>query len=145
MSEEAFLNYCVEKGYPHFKTGSSEVCDPPVLDTDVDWVVLVDNVKSKYGPAADLAVDLGMVFDNVDYADADGTSLKRGKLNVIVVHTWAKFARWRLATAAAKQLNLREKAERIAVFAALRDGNWESPELGQIIARITNWPPERLV
>ena len=109
-------------GLPFFRTGSREICDPAPTDTDVDFVVLDLNRTS------DFERD-GYPRTTKDQRSRYGgppefNTYRRGEVNLIVVHSWGSFDAWRAATAAAKQMNLLDKVERIALFQGVLYGNW---------------------
>lgn len=108
-------------GKPFFRTGSREICNPQPMDTDCDFVVL------------DLRDDAnfernGFTMTTQDrrseYGETDFETYRRGEVNLIVVHDWAAFKKWRVATAACKQMNVKEKQKRIAIFQGVLYGNW---------------------
>ena len=51
-------------------------------------------------------------------------SYRRGEVNLIVVSEWPSFKAWKAATAAAKQMNVKEKEKRIKLFQGVLYGNW---------------------
>ena len=108
-------------GLPFFRTGSREICNPPPMNTDVDFVVLdlADNGHFKENGFA-----LGTVEDHEKYGAVDFMAYRRGEVNLVVVDTWSSFKAWKAATAAAKQMNLLEKKKRIALFQGVLYGNW---------------------
>lgn len=100
-------------------TGSNYICDPPVTDTDVDWVVLVTD-RGKVITELD---HLGWDY-TYDYVGGHGdfTSVRRGEINLILVDDKKEFDLWVKATEEAKRLNLRNKQERIDLFSRV----WKS-------------------
>jgi hypothetical protein len=106
-------------GFPFFRTGSREICNPAPSNTDVDFVVLDlkgsgSFEKNGYTMTTDEEYEGGSSFE----------TYRRGEVNLIVVHDWATFKKWRAATAAAKQMNLTDKQKRIALFQGILYGNW---------------------
>jgi len=102
-------------------TGSRVICDPPVMDTDDDWLVFVP---------------CGLQEEALDYLDArgaahiakqdqypDGVCYRYGEVNLVLLWDFACFYRWVATTYWAARLNLRDKAERTSMFAALVDGS----------------------
>jgi hypothetical protein len=108
-------------GLPFFRTGSREICSPPPMNTDVDFVVLD---ASGAGMFHKNGFQLGTVEDHEKYGAADFMAYRRGEVNLIVVDTWAQFKAWKAATAAAKQMNIKEKQKRIELFQGVLYGNW---------------------
>lgn len=108
-------------GMPYFRTGSREICSPAPMDTDVDFLVL--DLKSSGGFEKN-----GFILTTEDrtneYGETDFETYRRGEVNLIVVHEWEQFRAWKAATAAAKQMNLKDKQKRIALFQGVLYGNW---------------------
>ncbi len=95
-------------------TGSNYICDPPVLNTDIDWVVLV-----RSNPVPELE-ELGweLCGEDMGYDDgqADFDAIRRQNINLILVYEGEEFNRWVDATESAKKLNLTNKQDRIDHF-----------------------------
>lgn len=98
-------------------TGSSVVCDPPVLDTDVDIVILVPKGTSElellsvgYTPCSTYELD-PTLSDNEGFR-----AYRKGKINLIVVTDPYQFDSWKLATEWATKLNLLNKDARVQFF-----------------------------
>lgn len=98
-------------------TGSSYVCDPPVLNTDRDFVI--------YSKKADDLV--AFLYENeFTTTSTEGyhsenncnifISLRKDNLNLIVVEDYDFYLKWVEATELAKKLNLKEKQQRIDLF-----------------------------
>lgn len=98
-----------------YHTGSSIICNPPVLDTDIDYVIYT---KSK--GLIPWLISKGFISaSSEDYSmNEDGlfTSLRKDKLNLIIVQEYRFYLRWVRATELAKKLNLKEKQQRIDLF-----------------------------
>lgn len=98
-----------------FFTGSRVICNPPVMTTDLDIVVQVHADKF-----IDELVYLGYMHCGSDkYPQGDFVALRKGGINLIVVFTDRKYDLWYAATVAATILNLTNKNDRIALFAAI--------------------------
>jgi len=106
---------------PFFRTGSREICKPAPTNTDADFLVLDINHEGKFEKN-------GYVLTTEDrreqYGETDFETYRQGEVNLIVVHSWESFKAWRAATAAAKQMNLLDKAKRIALFQGVLYGSW---------------------
>ena len=91
-------------------TGSSFICDPPVLNTDIDIVVLAN---------PHTLIDL--INDEWEMGEPYGgsQSFRKHLYNVILITSRDKF--WKLvgATYAAKALNLQHKQYRIDLFESM--------------------------
>lgn len=107
-----------------FPTGSRVICNPPVLDTDEDFVLLVDsytNVQTKLEA-------LGYVkSNNAHYRDVDEPMIDtyrrpHDNVNLIVTDKMNDYTKWRVAHCLAKEFNLRDKVHRTMLFRAIRSG-----------------------
>lgn len=108
-------------------TGSRYICNPPVLNTDEDYAVLVANL-SVY---AQLLLDQGWeVISNDDgYLPPNGGhrffAARKGELNLIVFDQRNGYDLMVTATHLAKRFNLVDKQDRIDLFDAIRGGRVE--------------------
>lgn len=102
-------------------TGSSFICDPPVLNTDIDVVVWGTRLS-----------DQELLRDGWDYGGnygrGRGVSFKKGVHNIILVDSQVLFYKWVGATYVAKLLNLRDKQDRVDMFEALINNNMLRPK-----------------
>lgn len=121
-------------------TGSSFICDPPVLDTDEDFVLYTATPKV----FREELEALGYVYSNKDiekykagktdpfalYNSFDAYRHPNNKDNLIVVKSADDFLKWKVATLLAKELNLTNKDHRIMLFRVVRSGGkcFELPE-----------------
>lgn len=109
--------------------GSRVTCNPPPSDTDIDYLVLIDNVgASRLFPglfAANFDMDGSSVCDPADHLDNEGTfqSFSKGELNLIITEDPIFYRKFLAATAVAKRLNLLLKEDRIALFQAVLYAN----------------------
>lgn len=94
-------------------TGSRVICNPPPLDTDKDFVVLIHGPVSEF--IDDLTGNHGWESDT-KYPGSDFTSLRRGKVNYIVTESEDFYKKFVLATKIAKSLNLTDKKDRVTLF-----------------------------
>lgn len=107
-------------GMPFFRTGSREICAPPPMDTDVDFVVLDIGGTGKFENNG-----FRMTTEEQEkYGATDFHTYRRGEVNLIVLKMWEQFRAWKAATAAAKQMNLKDKQKRISLFQGVLYGNW---------------------
>lgn len=105
------------------RTGSREICDPPPLDTDEDFVCLVGSIRA----AVYNLRSLGFVSPPLEYdpefsEQIPFETLRRGEENLILYESVEGFNAWVAATKVAKSLNLTKKSDRIALFRAVRSG-----------------------
>lgn len=100
-------------------TGSRVICDPPVMDTDEDWLVYMPEQCMDMATAALEAC--GATFNPEQTHYPDGVVMWIGNINVILIHDYAIFYRWVIATYWAKQLNLLAKEDRVRYFQSTVD------------------------
>ncbi len=109
--------------------GSRVTCDPAPLDTDRDWLVLV---QPEHWKAFALAmVEAGWAQGGSDIPDDSNetepddrfNSYTLGVENVIATCSEVFHRRFLAATSVAKLLNLQEKHERVAMFQAVLYAN----------------------
>lgn len=122
-----------------YRSGSSVICDPPVTTTDVDLLILVsdleetgiafikwENCLEEFVSGSDKIDKSGYIAEILD--GARFSAFRMGKLNVIITDDQALHIRSVAATLLAKELNLQDKQERIALFRAVKFGeNYEGP------------------
>lgn len=111
----------------HFPTGSRVICNPPVMDTDEDHVLLVTNL----GLAKEQLVRQGYTMTTDEgYQKApklmnfmsDFRTFRKGEENLIVVNHSDAYLKWKLATQLATRFNLQNKQDRIDLFKAIKFG-----------------------
>lgn len=104
----------IVKSHP---TGSSYTCDPPVLDTDIDTIILATDPLY----VNVLLNDGWTKCSSTEYPDqgATFTAFRRGKENYIVTCDKRFYKKYVLATKIAKEMNLLDKADRIKLFNAV--------------------------
>ena len=129
----AFQDAFYVMGY--FRTGSSYICNPPVLDTDEDWVLYTSQHRALHKELE----DRGYILSSKDAQgylatsdDLDGLFKpynrfwayrhKETNENLIVVDQYLHFLQWKVATELAKRLNVTNKEDRVALFRAIRSG-----------------------
>lgn len=100
-----------------FPTGSAYICDPPVTDTDEDYVVLVE----EFTQAARLLEVQGWEIGGSIFEGHQNYffSFKKGKVNLIIVDSQDVYDKFVNATKLAKSLNLTKKEDRITLFQAI--------------------------
>ena len=103
-------------------TGSRFICDPPVMDTDEDYVVLTKDFDrlSRYLIANDWD------YDGANYREegAPFGSFRKDHYNLIVTDDEEFYDKYVVATQLAKKLNLLSKVDRVQLFAAVVDGEF---------------------
>lgn len=114
------------------RTGSRYICDPPVENTDEDFVIFTANKKQLQIQLQGLGYVLSIKdiekykADETDpfamYNIFDAYRHPSNAHNLIVVNRADDFLRWKVATMVAKELNLRDKQHRVMLFRAIRSG-----------------------
>ena len=100
-----------------YHTGSSAICNPPVLDTDIDFIVCAKDEDKLHS----FLVKNGFVQsiqDEEEY-DLEGegfSSYRKENINLIVTVNYEWYLKWTNATILAKKLNLQKKEDRITLF-----------------------------
>lgn len=101
-------------------TGSREICNPPPMDTDEDWIVLVRDRNQMKELEDVLKLDEWQLCGK-DYKQPDITfkAYRKGELNLIFTQNITIYERYKLATRVCKFLNILDKKQRCAVFGML--------------------------
>lgn len=101
----------VRKSWP---TGSRYICDPPVLNTDKDTVILVNGFLDW----ETALLNEGWERDGKDYGElrSDFTSYRKGDENYVVTEDEDFFRKFVVATEGAKEANLLDKEKRVLFF-----------------------------
>lgn len=100
-------------------TGSRVMCNPPVLATDLDVVLLVERSGDVIRTIEDLGYTL--TADTTYGATLDEfVTFRKGDVNLIVTCDVEGFRRWGLATRWCTEMNLQSKADRAAFFTLVR-------------------------
>jgi len=113
-----------EKYYEKYiRTGSSVICNPPVLDTDIDFVIKskdVDIIKNYLSCELKFNVLTGEEseanYEGLNIGSEYFYSLKKDNINIMLVQDESFFIKWLNATLLAKKLNLLKKEDRITLF-----------------------------
>lgn len=113
-------------------TGSRYITSPATLDTDDDWLVLVEDLIDA---ASDLEqAGLTSSLGSVDPVQIEGPwkfiSYRDGEKNYVLTADRTMYLRSVAATLLAKQLNLTDKDERISLFRTVKFGESEERPLG---------------
>lgn len=116
-----------------YPTGSRYICNPPILDTDDNYLVLVEDARGVYSKLINdgwedclkLAVD-GSGKDAIDsYIDEQSYGVvwyafRKGAINIMVSENWDWYVSSCAATELCKALNIKEKEQRIRIFRNLK-------------------------
>lgn len=119
-------------------TGSRVICDPPVLDTDLDVVLLVRSEAPRFADAVREDLEAaGYARTSADSSEL-GTgfiTFRKGDVNLIVTASPELYRRWCVATSCAIALNLRSKSQRIALFQVCLYG----PDVADPVFDLPTW------
>lgn len=112
-----------------YQTGSTVICNPPVIDTDEDYIILTKDLKKLHE---------FLRFHLFDFTSEDKEEYelygegfncyRKGKLNLIVTEDEEFYIKFVRATRLAKKLNLLKKEDRITLFQDILYCADESPE-----------------
>ena len=94
-------------------TGSSYICNPPVTNTDIDFVIY----SQDWDKLHDWCEKNAFKTNFEAYEHEAFRSYKRGVINLIITDDPIFYKRFVKATEIAKQLNLLNKQQRIDLFA----------------------------
>lgn len=101
----------------YFPTGSRIICDPPVLDTDIDYVILVEN-KNKFEKEI---FQIGFrdsshnTLCNYLNIKSEFNSYKRDQINLIITESESFYNKFFTFTNEARLRNLTKKSDRVAL------------------------------
>ena len=106
-----------------YATGSAVICNPPVTNTDKDFIICAINP----GNLIEFLDHNGFkISHNEGYdfnPDSGITCLRRLNINLVVTGDYEFYLKFVNATILAKKLNLLEKSQRIALFQYVLYGN----------------------
>ena len=100
-----------------YQTGSSVICNPPVTDTDIDYVIYT-NEEYKLDTFLKCEGFKKSSADEEEYdLEEEGfTCYRKSNINLIVTINYNWYLKWVEATKLAKKLNLLQKEQRITLF-----------------------------
>ena len=111
------------------QTGSRYTVMPAVLDTDEDWLVLVEDLKATAKEMDDDFVlnpwspCLPQEYNSEAETSWRFRAWRRGEVNLIVTDDRTMYLRSVAATLLAAKLNLKTKEERVELFRAIKFGD----------------------
>lgn len=108
------------------KTGSRVICTPIPEGADEDILILVEGDLDNLEVGKTM-IGLGFAYEGNRHYASNGEvkpfqSWRRGKFNWVLTNDPKYFELFKVATTLAKRLNLLDKQDRIAVFAAILYG-----------------------
>lgn len=100
-----------------YQTGSSVICNPPVTDTDIDYVIYTnEEVKLDTFLKCEGFTKSCADEEEYDLEEEGFTCYRRENINLIIVNERRWYRKWVLATKVARKLNLKVKADRVMLF-----------------------------
>jgi len=99
-----------------FYTGSSIICDPPVLDTDLDIMFLTEDSKTFEMELKEAGWQSCGLEEYEETEDSCWKAYRKGKLNYLFTDNKEYYDQFQAATLDAKEKNLLKKEDRIALF-----------------------------
>lgn len=103
-----------------YQTGSTVICNPPVTNTDEDYIIYTKNLEGLHEFLRFNLFD--MTKEDKDEYDLNMEGFncyRKGHLNLIVTNDKAFYKSFVLATEVAARLNLVNKEDRIMLFKAI--------------------------
>jgi hypothetical protein len=126
--------------------GSRVTCNPPPMDTDEDYLVLVKNrseaIKGLISLGFDYSADPETLAEYEEMnktAQWQFTSMFFGSVNYIVTESEFFFERFLTATHVCRALNLLDKKDRVMVFEAIRGGSFFKEMCPDWEPSVKNW------
>lgn len=110
-------------GYAH--VGSTYICDPPPVDTDIDNLILLSKkMQAQYKKINELLIKSGWEIDG-NYWDLGSNfwSFKKDNLNIIITYEEDFFDTFVRAAKVCKALNITDKELRIMVHDIIINGD----------------------
>jgi hypothetical protein len=111
-------------------TGSNYICNPPVMDTDIDTVFLVH--QQFYAPGAEVPIKYSDILslngwtpcvgEGSEVLGGDFTAWRKGNKNYICTTDPVYYNKYVKATKICKMLNLLNKEDRIFMFKLVMGG-----------------------
>jgi len=104
--------------------GSRITCNPPVMNTDADYLVRTGNLIRFVETALRSGWEIGGSFqDDDNQPGLHFVSLTKDDANLIVTKSGEFYRRFHAATVIATELNILDKPKRVRVFQAILYGN----------------------
>ena len=110
-------------------TGSNYICNPPVTNTDIDFLLLIgedidESELLDFLEDNDFEQGGSRPVDDWSLTDFNFVSYKRGNLNFIITADKVFYDKFVYATKIAKLLNLVDKDQRVKLFQAVLYDNF---------------------
>ena len=106
-----------------YATGSRVICNPPVVDTDKDFVIYTSTPSELINYLVDNGFEIS-INESYKFDPNTGiTCLRKLDVNLVVTSDYNFYLKFIDATKLAKKLNLLEKSKRIELFQYVLYGN----------------------
>lgn len=117
MSLINYINIPNELWRGIYQTGSSVICHPPVLTTDIDFIIFTktETELHKFLIKNDFKQSCSEE-EEYDLETEGFTCYRKDNINLIVTISYNWYLGWVKATKLAKKLNLLKKEDRITLF-----------------------------
>lgn len=100
-----------------YQTGSSVICNPPVTDTDVDFIISTAEETKLHKFLLSQGFKQSWEDEEEYDMESEGfTCYRKSNINLIVTTNYNWYLKWVEATKLAKKLNLLKKEDRIILF-----------------------------
>ena len=100
----------------YFSTGSRVICNPPIMNTDIDYVVLIKNTEQFVKDLEDIGFSC-IKEDISGYNIKEGlfVSLRKDQINLIITETESFYNKFLAFTNEARSRNLTKKSDRVVL------------------------------
>lgn len=110
-----------------YQTGSSVICNPPVIDTDIDYIIYTnEDIKLDTFLKCEGFIESCKDREEYDLTDEGFYCYRKENINLITTTSFPFYLKWVTATKLAKKLNLLNKEDRITLFQFVLYGNIET-------------------
>ena len=100
-----------------FPTGSNYICNPPVTNTDVDEMFLIDDLQEVNFQLTDLGwTKCGLEEETYQDKPSHWAAYRKENMNALLTTNLKYFMNFFKATEEAKHLNLLNREDRVALF-----------------------------
>ena len=120
MSLINYIDIPKDLWYGIYQTGSSIICNPPVENTDIDFIICTfDYYKLDRYLVTHGFKQTSQNEKEYDLPSEKFTCYRKNNINLIVTEDIDWYKKWVFATKVAKKLNLLKKEDRITLFKAI--------------------------
>lgn len=100
-----------------YQTGSSVICNPPVENTDVDFIICTTEETKLHKCLVSGGFEQSCEDEEEYDMESEGfTCYRKANINLIVTDNYKWYLKWVVATKLAKKLNLLQKTQRVDLF-----------------------------